>query len=69
MLVAGVHFEEDLVGNGKDSWKNRIEREGIEVRAIDKGLGFHRPIVEIFIDHIKYALNAIPNTASSSFAS
>jgi sirohydrochlorin cobaltochelatase len=60
MLVAGVHFEEDLVGNGEDSWKNRIEREGIEVRAIDKGLGFHLPIVEIFIDHIKDALDAIP---------
>jgi sirohydrochlorin cobaltochelatase len=60
MLVAGVHFKEDLVGNGEDSWKNRIEREGIEVRAIDKGFGFYRPIVEIFIDHIEDALDAIP---------
>ena len=60
MLVAGVHFKEDLVGNGEDSWKNRIEREGIEVRAIDKSLGFHLPIVEIFIDHIEEALDAIP---------
>ena len=60
VLVAGVHFEEDIVGTSEDSWKNRIESEGIEVRVIDKGLGFHRPIVEIFIDHIKDALDAIP---------
>ncbi len=60
MLVAGVHFKEDLIGDGEDSWKNRIERNGIEVRAIDKGLGFHPPIVEIFIDHIEDALDAIP---------
>ena len=60
MLVAGVHFKEDLVGNNEDSWKNRIESEGIEVRAIDKGLGFYLPIVEIFIDHIEDALDAIP---------
>jgi sirohydrochlorin cobaltochelatase len=60
VLVAGVHFEEDIVGNNEDSWKSRIESEGIEVRAIDKGMGFHPPIIEVFIDHIEAALDAIP---------
>jgi sirohydrochlorin cobaltochelatase len=59
MIVAGVHFKEDLIGAGEDSWKSRIEREGIAVRVIDKGLGFHPPIIEIFIEHIKYALDAV----------
>ena len=60
MIVAGVHFKEDLIGDSEDSWKGRFEREGIEVRAIDKGLGYYPFIVDIFIDHIKEALDAIP---------
>jgi Cobalamin biosynthesis protein CbiK, Co2+ chelatase len=59
MIVAGVHFKEDLIGDSEDSWKSRFEREGIEVRAIDKGLGYYPFIVDIFIDHIKQALDAI----------
>ena len=59
MIVAGVHFKEDLIGDSEDSWKSRFEREGIEVRAIDKGLGYYPFIVDIFIDHIKEALGAI----------
>ncbi|MBE9547146.1 MAG: sirohydrochlorin cobaltochelatase [Proteobacteria bacterium] len=59
MIVAGVHFKEDLIGDSEDSWKSRFEREGIEVRAVDKGLGYYPFIVDIFIDHIKQALDAI----------
>jgi Cobalamin biosynthesis protein CbiK, Co2+ chelatase len=60
MIVAGVHLKEDLIGDSEDSWKSRFEREGIELRAIDKGLGYYPFIVDIFIDHIKQALDAIP---------
>ena len=59
MIVAGVHFKEDLIGDSGDSWKNKFEREDIEVRVINKGLGYHPFIVDIFIDHIKQALDAI----------
>jgi sirohydrochlorin cobaltochelatase len=61
MIVAGVHFREDLIGNSEDSWKSRFEREGIELRVIDKGLGYYPFIVEIFIDHIKQALEKNSN--------
>ena len=52
LIVAGVHFREDIAG----VWKSRFERAGIAVQVIDKGLGFHPPAVEIFIDHIEQAL-------------
>lgn len=61
MIVAGVHFKEDLMGNQEDSWKSRFEKEGIDVRAIEKGLGLQAPIVEIFIDHTREALDVIPS--------
>ena len=59
MLVAGVHFLEDLTGP-EDSWKSTFEAEGITVSAIAKGLGFDEGIVRIFCDHIQAALDTIP---------
>jgi sirohydrochlorin cobaltochelatase len=59
MVVAGVHFKEDLIGDHGDSWKSRFEKEGIEVQAVDKGLGHCPFIVDIFIDHIEQVLGAM----------
>lgn len=59
MLVAGMHFEEDLSGN-EDSWKMAFEREGIDVALESQGLGFHREIVDLYCRHIEDALDIIP---------
>lgn len=61
MLVAGTHFEEDLIGE-EDSFKNIFEAKGISVTAETKGIGMNRGIMEIFIQHIKDALDAIPKS-------
>ncbi len=55
MIVAGDHARNDMAGNSKDSWKNRIEAEGIEVIPVIKGLGENPHIREIIIQHIKDA--------------
>lgn len=60
MIVAGVHFHGDIMGDHEDSWKSRFEKEGIRVLSVNAGIGYHTQVVDIFIDHIKEALDVIP---------
>lgn len=59
MLVAGVHFAEDLVGE-EDSWKTTLQAQGLEVLLEKEGLGGRPGIIDIFADHIRQALDVIP---------
>ena len=54
MLVAGVHFQEDLAGEN-DSWKSDLEQNGLSVVAEEEGLGFNKDIIEIYIKHLEEA--------------
>ena len=62
MLVAGVHFEEDLAGE-KDSWRSEFEDAGIEVVLENSGLGLHPSVIAQFCDHIAAASDVIPSQA------
>ncbi len=59
MLVAGIHFKEDITG-GDDSWQAMFEKAGISVRIAHRGLGLNPAIVRVFCDHAREALDAIP---------
>jgi sirohydrochlorin cobaltochelatase len=59
LLVAGVHFAEDLAGE-QDSWKSTFEAAGIHVALAQDGLGHTPAIVEIFCHHTEAALDVIP---------
>lgn len=59
MLVAGVHFAEDLTCE-EDSWQKTFEQNGIEVHVVDHGIGRIDGITRIFCDHISDALDVIP---------
>lgn len=59
MLVAGVHFEEDLAGD-EDSWKTVFETAGIPVALENGGLGLNPQIIKIFCRHMEAALDVIP---------
>lgn len=61
MLVAGVHFKEDLAGE-QDSWKTAFETAGIEVALEPNGLGYNPQIAELFCHHIAAAMDVIPNS-------
>ncbi|MDY6878942.1 MAG: translation initiation factor IF-1 [Thermodesulfobacteriota bacterium] len=59
MLVAGAHFDEDLIGNG-DSWKTAFEANHVSVSYERKGIGNNSEILDIFEKHIGDALDVIP---------
>lgn len=59
MLVAGVHFAEDLAGD-EDSWKTAMQAQGMEVVLEKEGLGGRPAIIDIFAGHIQQALDVIP---------
>ena len=61
MLVAGVHFEEDLIGPG-NSWRTAFKEKGLEVTWETEALGARAPIIELFCEHIQSALAIIPDT-------
>lgn len=46
MLVAGVHFEEDLAGP-EDSWKTALEAHSIRVALESEALGPRPPVIDI----------------------
>ncbi len=59
MLVAGVHFYEDLASDDEDSWKSIFEAKGISVVLENEGVGYNDRITDIFCDHISSALDMI----------
>ncbi|MFP4258938.1 MAG: sirohydrochlorin cobaltochelatase [Desulfovermiculus sp.] len=61
MLVAGVHFQEDLCAADEDSWKFMFEASGVEVRLESRGMGELPGIGDIFCSHIQDALDVIPD--------
>ena len=61
MLVAGVHFQEDLCAEEEDSWKSLFEAFGIGVRLESRGMGELPGIGDVFCSHIREALDVIPD--------
>lgn len=59
MLVAGVHLQEDIAGDDA-SLKQAFLKAGLSVTVETKGLGQHPVVIEIFIRHIRDALDIIP---------
>ncbi|MCD8012675.1 MAG: sirohydrochlorin cobaltochelatase [Lachnospiraceae bacterium] len=56
MIVAGEHAENDLAGDGAGSWKSCFEKAGFEVSCILKGLGEYAGVQEMFLEHVRDAL-------------
>lgn len=59
MVSAGVHVNRDMAGEGGNSWKSVLEREGYEVVCILEGLGESRAIRKIYMEHIGEAVAAV----------
>lgn len=61
MLVAGIHFQEDLCADEEGSWKSMFESHGLEVRLESRGLGELPGTWDIYCRHIQEALDVIPD--------
>lgn len=53
MMVAGDHANNDMAGEGKNSWKSVFENEGYTVICHLKGLGEYDEIRKLFVKHLK----------------
>jgi sirohydrochlorin cobaltochelatase len=56
MIVAGDHAKNDMAGDKEDSWKSILERAGYEVECKMQGLGELEVVQEMFIRHVKEAM-------------
>ncbi len=57
MLVAGDHANEDMAGNDKESFKSQLIAAGFQVETYIHGLGENVGIQDIYVQHVKDALD------------
>lgn len=51
MVVAGDHAMNDMAGPEADSWRSQLEKEGIAVQVVQRGLGEEKSFAGIFVRH------------------
>ena len=64
MVVAGDHANQDMAGEGEDSWKSRLEAEGYTVQCILRGLGENPDIQALYVDHARKAMKRLGLSAN-----
>ncbi len=57
LIVAGDHAKNDMAGDENDSWKNILIGEGFRVHVYLHGLGENPRYHDIFVQHVKDAIN------------
>lgn len=57
LMVAGDHALNDMAGDEDDSWVNIFNSNGVEARAVVKGIGEYVQVAEMYIEHIQEYLN------------
>lgn len=62
LMVAGMHFVRDIVGQGLESVQSRLTRNHLLLHLHEQGLATLPGIAEIFGDHIKIAFDSIATT-------
>jgi sirohydrochlorin cobaltochelatase len=55
LMVAGMHFNRDIIGDHPEAWKSKLQRRGIDLKLHETGLGLLPGIAEIFCNHIEAA--------------
>lgn len=59
MVVAGDHANNDMAGDGEDSWVSKFKAAGFEVKPVLKGLGQNYDIQKIYLEHVKAAIDSL----------
>ncbi len=66
MVVAGDHANNDMAGDEDDSFKSQLTKEGLKVDAYLHGLGENALIQQIYVQHIKDAMDGKYNKKERS---
>ncbi|HML89706.1 MAG TPA: sirohydrochlorin cobaltochelatase [Methylomusa anaerophila] len=66
MLVAGDHATNDMAGDEKDSAKSILTAAGFKVEAYVHGLGENPGIQEIYVQHVKDAIEQLNQKADKN---
>jgi sirohydrochlorin cobaltochelatase len=62
LLVAGEHVNTDILGDGPESWKSRLQALGVsQIEGVRRGLGHNPDIITIYLDHLQAAARALNN--------
>lgn len=56
LLTGGTHVQEDMAGDGPDSWKSRLEAAGYNVRVSLYGLGEYPAFRALYLDKAEAAM-------------
>ena len=59
MIVAGDHANNDLAGEGEDSWQSILRAHGVSTRAVLKGLGEYLGVQELVCAHARAAATSV----------
>jgi len=59
MVVAGDHANNDMAGDGEDSWGSKFKAAGFEVKPVLRGLGQNYDIQKIYLEHLKAAIDSL----------
>lgn len=57
MVVAGDHFENDIMGEQDSVKADLLSVRPFEIQAVDRGLGYNDGIIQVYLDHLAAALN------------
>ncbi|MBU1566674.1 MAG: sirohydrochlorin cobaltochelatase, partial [Proteobacteria bacterium] len=59
LLIAGMHYQRDIIGDGPSSWMTRLRAQNLEVEAINHGFGLFPGVEALIIRHISLALKGL----------
>jgi sirohydrochlorin cobaltochelatase len=59
MTIAGQHARQDMVGDGRESWKSVLAANGIESEPVFTGLAENPDVVSIWLDHLDKAFSRL----------
>lgn len=59
MAVAGAHVRNDMAGDGPDSWKSTLERNGLQCEIVLTGIAEYPEVVEVWLDHLREAFSKL----------
>ena len=59
MVVAGDHAVKDMAGKQADSWVSVLKDNGVDARVMMQGLGSFDNVVDIWLDHLREAVESL----------